>query len=100
MDDRVIFKSGEQRKFLGLVIKELRCISLRGILQFGFKIPYPTLKNYYIERRLIPKTLFLDICHISKIHPENLNIRYIAGNFGQIKGGKNKIKHKIINKKI
>ena len=92
MEDRVIFIKGEQRKFLILVIKELKCISLRGILQFGFKIPYSTLKNYYTARRLIPKTLFLDLCYISKIDIADLNFKYVPGNFGQIKGGKNKTK--------
>ena len=50
-EQRVLFYNLEQRKFLDLVVEKLNCISVRGILQFGFDIPYSTLKNYYVERR-------------------------------------------------
>lgn len=92
MEYRVLFRKNEQRKFLNLVIKKLNCISLRGILQFGFKISYSSLKNYYVERRLIPKSFFLDLCYLAKINPELLNIKYIKGNWGQVKGGRKRIK--------
>jgi len=85
---RVLFKKGHQRKFLNLVVKKLGCVSVRGILQFGFNIKYSTLKSYYIERRLIKKDLFEDLCHISKINPSDLHVIYIEDNYGQIKGGK------------
>lgn len=90
MEDRVLFKKHEQRKFLNLVIKKLDCISLRGILQFGFDIPYSSLKNYYIERRLLPKSFFLDLCYLAKIDSESLDVEYVKGNWGQIKGGRKK----------
>jgi hypothetical protein len=62
--------------------------SLNSLLQFGFNIKYSSLKNYYNERRLLPKGFFLDLCHISKINPDRLNLKYISGNWGQVKGGK------------
>lgn len=86
---RVKFKKGKQREFLNLAIKRLNCVSLRDILQFGFDISYDCLKNYYNERRLLPKDFFDDLCHISKINKESFNINYLNDNWGQIKGGKN-----------
>ena len=92
MEDRVLFKKNEQRKFLKLVIEKLNCISLRGILQFGFDIPYSSLKNYYVERRLIPKSFFFDLCYLAEINPISLGVKYVKGNWGQIKGGRVKRK--------
>jgi hypothetical protein len=94
MEQRILFKKGEQRKFLDMVILNLNCISLRGILQFGFNINYSTLKNYYIERRLMSSSLFSDLCHISKIDVKTLRFKFVDYNFGQIKGGKNRWKKK------
>ena len=85
---RIKFKKSKQKAFLNSVIKKLNSPSLRAILQFGFNIPYATLKNYYTERRTIPENIFLDLCHISKINPDSLNIKYLNSNFGQVKGGK------------
>jgi hypothetical protein len=87
-EQRVLFHKGEQRKFLDLVIIKLNCISLRGILQFGFEMPYSTLKNYYTERRLIPIGFFRELCHLAKIDVTKLNISYVDGNWGQVLGGK------------
>lgn len=85
---RIKFRSGEQRQFLDLVISKLNCISLRGILQFGFNLPYSSLKNYYTERRLLPQDLFDDLCHVAKIKQERLKIEFLGDNWGRIKGGK------------
>lgn len=87
-EDRVLFHKGNQRKFLDLAVERLNCISLRGILQFGFDIKYSSLKSYYTERRLMSKSFFENICHISKIDQGKLNFRFINGNWGQVKGGK------------
>ena len=57
-EERVLFHKGEQRKFLDLAVERLNCMSLRGILQFGFEIKYSSLKSYYIERRLMAKGFF------------------------------------------
>jgi len=77
-----------QRKFLKKVIENLNCLSLRGLLQHRFDIPYSTLKNYYTEKRMLPKTFFNDLCYISGISPTSLDISYLNHNWGQIKGGK------------
>jgi hypothetical protein len=87
-EERIRFPLGEQRKFLDLVVERLNCISLRGILQFGFDIPYSSLKNYYIERRLLPLTLFESLCHLAKMDIKVLKIQYVNSNWGQVKGGK------------
>jgi hypothetical protein len=86
-ESRVLFLKGEQRKFLDLVVARLNCISLRGILQFGFDIPYSTLKNYYIERRLLPVGFFENLCHLAKIDASKLNVKYVESNWGQVIGG-------------
>jgi len=88
---RVKFKPGEQRKFLNLAVNRLNCVSLRGILQFGFDISYESLKNYYTERRLLPKDFFDDLCHVSKLNQKDFNVKYLNDNWGRVKGGKGRI---------
>ena len=92
MIKRIFFKQGEQREFLDLVKTRLNCTSIRGILQFGLNIPYSTLKNYYSEHMSLPQDLFDNLCHLSKINPDSLNISYLENNWGQVKGGKNGIR--------
>jgi len=85
---RIKFKVGGQRKFLDLVMQKLNCISIRKILQFGFDISYPSLKNYYTERRTIPIDFFNDLCYLSKINKKQLDIEYLGDNWGQTKSRK------------
>ena len=85
---RVKFKLGEQRKFLNLVVERLNCVSVRGILERGFKIKYNSLKNYYSERRLMNKDFFDDLCHLGKINKNKLEIKYLDEYWGRSKGGK------------
>ena len=85
---RVLFRKGKQREFLDLVVNRLNCVSVRGILQYGFDINYSTLKNYYTERRLLPKSFFESLCHIAKLDKNKFNVQVINGNWGQVKGGK------------
>jgi hypothetical protein len=88
MEERVLFINGGQRKFIKTVKEKLEVSSIRGLLQFGFEVPYSTLKNYYNEINLLPKSFFLDLCHISKLDPRKLNIKYLKNNWGQVIGGK------------
>jgi len=85
---RVKFKKGEQRKFLKKVLEELNCPSLRALNQFGFEIPYSTLKNYFIEARLIPEDFFNDLCYLSKISKDKLELELLEDNWGKVKGGR------------
>ena len=85
---RIRFKKGKQKDFIDEVIKKVDSPSLRGLLQFGFNIPYSTLKNYHNESRLLPKSLFLDFCKISQIDPKAFQYEEIEENWGKIKGGK------------
>jgi len=87
MEQRILFKKGKQREFLKLVVERLNCLSLRGALQFGFDVKYSSLKNYYIERRLIPRELFESLCHVAKIDKKMLKFEIVDGNLGQKKGG-------------
>lgn len=85
---RVKFYKGQQRKFLDLVIEKTNSPSLRGLIQFGFNIPYSTLKNYHNESRLLPENLFIDLCNLSGISQNSFNITFLNENWGRIKGGK------------
>jgi len=90
---RIKFKSGRQREFLKNVIIESAAPSLRALSQFGFDVAYSTLKNYFNESRHLPEDFFIDLCYLSKINKDSLDIEYLEGNFGQIAGGKKSIRH-------
>ena len=85
---RIKFRRGGQRKFLDLVVVRLRSPSVRGILQFGFDVPYSTLKNYYNESRLLPGDLFDDLCEVARIDRSKLRFEEVGENWGKVKGGK------------
>ncbi|MBU2576452.1 MAG: hypothetical protein KKF50_01900 [Nanoarchaeota archaeon] len=85
---RIKFARGEQRKFLDLVIEKTSSPSLRGLLQFGFDVPYSTLKNYYNESRLLPGDFFDDLCAVANIDLMGLEFEEVDENWGKIKGGK------------
>lgn len=91
---RIKFEKGEQRKFLEEVLKNLNCPSLRAFLQFGFDVPYSTLKNYYSEKRLLPEEFFLELLNFSKIDPKNYFFEVLKNHWGQSKGGKSKRRFK------
>lgn len=86
---RVIFQKGKQKEFLDLVRSNLSSPSIRGLLQFGFSVRYSSLKNYYTERRSIPKILFDEMIVLAKIDVEKLEVKFEKDNWGQVKGGKN-----------
>lgn len=85
---RIKFEKGKQRKFLDLVIERLNAPSLRGVLQFGFDVPYSTLKNYYNESRLLPEGLFDDFCEVAKIDKSEVSFGFVDENWGKVKGGR------------
>lgn len=84
---RVKFRKGKQKEFLDLVRLNLSSPSIRGLLQFGFSMRYSALKNYYTERRLLPKALFDEMVVLAKIDVNKLNIELVEDNWGQRKGG-------------
>jgi len=85
---RIKFKRGGQRVFLDLVVERLSSPSVRGILQFGFDVSYSTLKNYYNESRLLPESLFDDLCEVANISKDDLSFELVGENWGKVKGGK------------
>ena len=89
---RVKFKKGEQRKFIQKVLEITNCPSLRSLLE-RVRVEYSTLKNYYSEERLLPKDFFLDLCYLSNISPDSVNVSFFEKNWGQIKGGSRKSKN-------
>lgn len=85
---RIQFEKSQQRKFLKKVLKKTNCPNLRTFNQFGFDIPYSTLKNYLSEKRNLPENFFKELCKLAKIDTTKLKIKYLGKNWGQIKGGK------------
>ncbi|MBS3084968.1 hypothetical protein J4411_03590 [Candidatus Pacearchaeota archaeon] len=96
---RIKFKKGRQRGFLMEVLRKMDCPSLRALNQFGFEIPYSTLKNYFGESRTLPEKFFNDLCYLSKLNKNNLNFEIIHENWGKIKGGKKSRRKVSPNKK-
>lgn len=90
---RVRFQRGGQRKFLRNVLKNINCPSLRAFLQFGFDVPYSTLKNYYSEKRCLPENFFNELCTFGKINKKNINFSLVEENWGKVKGGKKRRKN-------
>lgn len=90
------FRAGQQRRFIDLVIKNSNSPSMRGLLQFGINLNYQTLKSYYNENRTIPDGIFDELCIIGKIDKQKVRVKFIDDNWGQIKGGKNSRKNKLI----
>ena len=86
---RVKFSKGQQRKFLKKVLVRTDCPSLKE-LAVRLNIPYSTLKNYFVEQRLIPDVLFYNLCSVAKIDSGNLNVKFLQDNWGSSIGGKGK----------
>ena len=85
---RVKFASGEQRKFIDLIIGKVNSPSLRGLLQFGLNVPYSTLKNYYIEDRLLSEDLFSDLCDLARLDKTSFEVTFLEDSWGKVKGGR------------
>jgi len=85
--ERIRFRKGGQRRFLDLVVVRLKFPSVRGILQFGFEVPYSTLKNYYNESRLLPLDFFEELCEVAGISKKDLRFELVDENWGRAKGG-------------
>lgn len=85
---RIKFKSGEQRKFFKEVLKKLNCPTLRAFEQFGFNIPYSTMKNYFTEDRTISEQFFNELIFLTKLDKKKFHFEILADNFGQKIGGK------------
>ncbi|MAG39383.1 hypothetical protein CMI41_00230 [Candidatus Pacearchaeota archaeon] len=83
--DRIKLKIS-QKEFLDLCIANLDCVSLRGLLDYGFGVKYDALKSYYSGRRLLPKDFFDNLVVISKVGKIDFDV--VGANWGQVKGGK------------
>lgn len=73
--------------FLERCKNNLNCPSINSLLQFGINCSISSLKNYYSQRRLLPKDLFMDLCYLAKIDFRSLNVEYKPENWGKVKGG-------------
>jgi len=85
---RIKFKKGFQRKFIDKVVENINSPSVGGLIQFGLKVNYQTLKSYYNENRTLPEDLFKDLCILGKIDDKNVKVRVVHEHWGQKLGGK------------
>lgn len=83
---RVQFEKAKQREFLQRVMQEIGCPSLKE-LSNRLDISYSSLKNYFVEARLLPEILFEDLLFLSKLSKENLKFELLDENWGKVKGG-------------
>lgn len=84
---RILFKKGEQKKFLKKVCVKLE-MNLKKI-SLDFEIPYEALKKYYSERRTLPINVANILSDKSKIDWKRFQvIKYLDDSWGQSKGGK------------
>jgi hypothetical protein len=84
--ERIKLISISQRKFLDLCIFKLDCVSLRGLLDYGFGVKYDALKSYYSGRRLLPKRFFENLLTIAELESPKFDV---LGEFwGRRIGGK------------
>ncbi len=87
---RIKFKEkGNQRKFFKLVLQKTNCPSLVELINRGISINYSTLKNYYLEERLMPLDLFENLIDLSGIDKKGLDFQVVLDNWGQVIGGRN-----------
>jgi hypothetical protein len=84
---RIVFGKGKQHEFFNKVIEDTQSPSLRSLLQYGISSNYTQLKNFYTERRTIPKELFLELCTIAHIDEDSLNVTEKKDSWGQVIGG-------------
>jgi hypothetical protein len=88
---RVKFKQkGQQREFLRKILSKVNCPSLRAFEQYGFDVPYSTMKNYYSEVRLLPREFFEELCKFAGISGDLFDVEHLKDSWGQKKGGTSK----------
>jgi hypothetical protein len=84
---RVKFEKGKQRQFIKEVLISINSPSLKD-LSVRLNIPYSPIKKYFNELRLLPLSLFNDLCFISHVNKDSLKVIFFEDNWGQVKGGK------------
>lgn len=82
-----MFGKGKQKKFIRQVMDKMLVGHVVDLLQFGIEVKDSTLRNYYNEARLMPVGLVRDLCELSKMNFDNLDVKILKGNWGQVKGG-------------
>lgn len=85
---RIKLLNRTQKSFLDECIFLLKSPSLINLLDYGISTTYSSLKNYYSNRRLMPKDLFEELIHITKIDKEIIKYEELNESWGKSKGGK------------
>jgi len=87
---RIQFVKGMQNKFLKKVLEKINCPTISELAN-RMNLNYSTLKNYFAEDRCISESLFEDLCYVAKMNKFEFNFNTLKENWGQSKGGKNKL---------
>jgi len=85
---RIKFKKTFQRKFLNEVLIKIDCPTIKE-LSNRISVNYSTLKNYFIEDKLLSEEILNRLCEISGVEKNKLKFEILDDNWGKIKGGKN-----------
>jgi hypothetical protein len=88
-DRRIRLQKGVQRQIILDLSEKEGSIKKLAV---KIKIPYSTLKNYVLEDRMLPESLFEKLIKMTKNPTEKINVSYLDYNWGQIIGGKLGIK--------
>lgn len=87
-DERVKFKEDQQKLFINYILRIMKCSSLKQLLKYTPNISYSALKNYGRGECLMPFPLVRELCLLSNININSLDITYLPRNWGAVKGGK------------
>ena len=85
---RIRFRKGKQKEFIEKVLEATGSPSLRELINRGIDVKYPSLKNYFSERRFLPDKLFEELLNISRLDKNSFSFELLDENFGQVFGGK------------
>ncbi len=85
---RIKFKKNKQKEFLKAVLVNSDCPNVKELINRGFDVPYSTFRNYFSEARLLPLSLFSELCDFANLKKEKFSFEVLEKNWGQIKGGK------------
>lgn len=84
---RIKFKKGLQRKFFEKILEETGSPSLMELSR-RLEINYSTLKNYFIEERLISEELLGVLLKFADLDKSSFDFEILQDNWGRVKGGR------------
>jgi hypothetical protein len=84
---KVKFKKNKQREFIKKVIESSNSFSLRELAR-RLEVNYASLKNNFVERRLLGEDLFDQLCFVGEVDKNKFKVDFVEENWGQVLGGR------------